>query len=986
MGSWTHNLRTGAVTWVEGTEDLFGLPPGTFDGRLESFLALLHADDRKRIERTVAAAAGGEERQETQFRVVWPDGSTHWVFGRGRLVRDPRGRPVRLTQFAAELLGTKGDEVLERYRLLSQHAHDIVLFIGLDGHIVEANEAAVAAYGYPHDVLLRMTIFDLRDPATTSLIPAQMLCADSDGIAFETRHRRRDGTSFPVEVSSRGADIAGERLLLSIIRDISERKSVEQALQESEAEFRAMFELAGVGKVQADVATGRFLRVNRRQCEITGYSVEELLRLTFSDITHPEDRERDLCLFGSLVRGEIAEESIEKRYVRKDGTVVWVHVTATLIRDAEGRPVRSTAVIQDISESKRAEEELRESEARYRDLFENANDMIYTHDLAGRITSINRRALETFGYTREVIEGRSIAELVPPEYLSIIYDAFERKLGGQTEPTVYELEAVCRDGRRVPLEVSSRLIVRDGRPVGVQGIARDISERRRAMEALRESEERLRLALDAGKIGAWDWDILRNSVVWSERTYEFHGLAPGTFGGRVEDFVALVHPDDAAGVSEAIRQAVEEGKPYSQEFRIVRPSGEVRWISTNGRVLPGADGRPARMLGAAIDVTERRAAEEALREAGRRKDEFLAMLAHELRNPLSPIRNATQVLKMIGPADAQVHQLSAMIERQVTHLARLVDDLLDVSRISRGKILLRKERLDLVALVRSAVEDHRALLAGTGLTLAGEFPDEPLWVAGDPTRLAQVVGNLLHNANKFTDAGGRVGIRLTSEPDGTAVIAVRDSGIGMDPDMLARLFEPFSQADRSLDRSRGGLGLGLALVKGIVELHGGSVRASSAGLGQGSEVTVRLPPRPEGPTPGKAGFSIPSACRPLRILVIEDHADAAESLRMLLEFSGHQVAVAHAGQRGLEIARDFQPEVVLCDIGLPGGMDGYAVARALRADPDQSMAALIALSGYGQEEDQRKARQAGFDRHLTKPVDPGTLTRLLEALTVGASG
>jgi CheY-like chemotaxis protein len=261
-----------------------------------------------------------------------------------------------------------------------------------------------------------------------------------------------------------------------------------------------------------------------------------------------------------------------------------------------------------------------------------------------------------------------------------------------------------------------------------------------------------------------------------------------------------------------------------------------------------------------------------------------------------------------------------------------------------------------------------------------------VWVSGDPTRLAQVVGNLLHNANKFTDAGGSVVVRLEEEAGGgAAVLTVRDSGIGMEPDMLARLFEPFSQADRSLDRSRGGLGLGLALVKGLVELHGGDVRASSPGAGKGSELTVRLPllrepAGPEVPAPG------PSATRPLRVLIIEDHPDSAESLRMLLELSGHRVAVAHAGRPGLEVARAFRPDVVVCDLGLPGGMDGFAVARALRADPELFGVTLIALSGYGQEEDRRQARQAGFDRHLTKPVDPAVLDQLLDALPARPDG
>jgi CheY-like chemotaxis protein len=373
-----------------------------------------------------------------------------------------------------------------------------------------------------------------------------------------------------------------------------------------------------------------------------------------------------------------------------------------------------------------------------------------------------------------------------------------------------------------------------------------------------------------------------------------------------------------------------------------------------------------------------------LREADRRKDEFLAMLAHELRNPLAPIRNAVAVLRQIGPISPPLQQARDMIDRQVAHMARLVDDLLDVSRISRGKILLRKEPLDLAPLVRATAEDHRSLLESHGLALTAELTGESLWVVGDPTRLSQVLGNLLQNADKFTNPGGHVAVRLSRDPErDAALLTVEDSGIGMEPDILSRLFEPFSQADRSLDRSRGGLGLGLALVKGLVDLHGGEVEATSGGHASGSVFRVRLPLVPEAVASPSAGPAVSPPARALKILIVEDNRDAAESLAMLLELSGHQVEVAYTGDEGMSAARRFLPDVALCDIGLPGGMDGYALARLLRAANETARARLIAISGYGQEEDKRSARQAGFDDHLTKPVDPEVLVRLLEELALG---
>jgi signal transduction histidine kinase len=404
---------------------------------------------------------------------------------------------------------------------------------------------------------------------------------------------------------------------------------------------------------------------------------------------------------------------------------------------------------------------------------------------------------------------------------------------------------------------------------------------------------------------------------------------------------------------------------------------------------------------------------DALAEADRRKDEFLAMLGHELRNPLGVLSNALRLLRL-APADGPVRQQALEVaERQVAHQTRLVDDLLDVSRITLGKIPLQREWLDLAWLVRHAVEDHRAALEAAGLAIHLELPAEPLWVAGDRTRLLQIVGNLLSNAVKFTDRGGQVAVSLgPSDPSPNpspkrggeacsddlssippspfrgggqgggvppfAVMTVRDTGVGIDPSMLPRIFESFVQADRSLDRSRGGLGLGLALVKGLAELHGGQVYVESAGLGRGATFTVRLPLAADGGPHAEQDRPPAAQAAPRRILVIEDNQDAAETLRDILELVGHTVEIAFSGQAGVEAARRIHPEVVLCDIGLPG-MDGYAVARALRQDPATASLHLVALSGYGQDEDRRQTREAGFDKHLTKPVNFAELEAVLVA-------
>ncbi|HYG74127.1 MAG TPA: ATP-binding protein [Planctomycetota bacterium] len=353
------------------------------------------------------------------------------------------------------------------------------------------------------------------------------------------------------------------------------------------------------------------------------------------------------------------------------------------------------------------------------------------------------------------------------------------------------------------------------------------------------------------------------------------------------------------------------------------------------------------------------------------RDHFLAMLAHELRNPLAPIRAGLHIWKMANCDDTQRAVARESMERQVQHLARMVDDLLDVARISRGQITLRKERMDLTALVKACTDDHASSFEASGIRLQVELPPYPVWVNIDKTRITQVIGNLLHNAGKFTEKGGRVKVDLQARPlDRTAVIHVWDTGIGMTREMLSRVFQPFNQADRTLDRSRGGLGLGLVLAKKLIELHDGRIEAASEGLNRGVHMTVTLRAQFETPQQSDTARSKPHTRK--KVLLIEDNIDSAETLKILLELMGHNVAVAHNGQEGLSRASDLRPQVILCDIGLPG-IDGYEVAKAIRSRQLVTNCHLIAMTGYGQEEDQRRARDAGFDMHLTKPVDPVVL-------------
>lgn len=386
----------------------------------------------------------------------------------------------------------------------------------------------------------------------------------------------------------------------------------------------------------------------------------------------------------------------------------------------------------------------------------------------------------------------------------------------------------------------------------------------------------------------------------------------------------------------------------------------------------------------AADLIERSQAEESLRQADRRKDEFLAMLGHELRNPMGIISTSAQILRRLAVSASRVEELHDfdIIERQVIHTSRMLDDLLDISRIASGKIELKKQCWDFRKIVWQTVEDHREKFGESGIRLELHLPDQPVSIVGDRTRLAQVLGNLLHNACKFTDNGGAVNVKLQAEKQETAALSVADTGMGVEPEALGWIFEPFRQAGRTLDHSRAGLGLGLALVKGIVELHGGEVVASSDGVGRGSSFTIRLPIEHVEPAPDVSRVEHEVRNSPSRILIIEDNPLAIRLTRRLLEMSGYVVETASSGRDGVELARKIRPDCVLCDIGLPG-LDGYAVATALRQDVGLTEACLIAVSGY--PEDERRAREAGFNAYIMKPIDLNELRKSLKLMPYSSS-
>jgi PAS domain S-box-containing protein len=507
-----------------------------------------------------------------------------------------------------------------------------------------------------------------------------------------------------------------------------------------------------------------------------------------------------------------------------------------------------------------------------------------------------------------------------------------------------------------------------------------------AHAVLQASEERLRLALDAGRMGTWELDEVTQIGQLDDTQCVLLGIPPdsGTLPARA--FYDLVHSDDRELLRERVNRARVESISgvgiFEVDFRVVRPlDGSVRWLHCSGRSLAGAPGRPPRTVGVTFDITGRKESEQALTEADRRKNDFLATLAHELRNPLAPIRNAVEVLILKGPAHPELQWARQLIARQVQQLTRLVDDLLDISRITRDKLELRREAVDLASIVEAAVETSRPLVDGGRHTLTVKLPPEPLMLDADATRLSQVVANLLNNAARYSDDEGQ--IELTVERDGCdAVIHVVDKGHGIAPEMLPRVFDMFVQGGSSEHRSGSGLGVGLALAKRLVEMHEGNITARSNGLGQGCEFVIRLPTLSTAASLSlsQAGSDVSNLTSSLRVLLVDDNVDAVQSLSVLLELMGNQIRSAYDGVEALEAASNFQPDVVLLDIGLPK-LSGYEVARRIRLQSVGRPVRLIALTGFGQDVDRRLSREAGFDNHFVKPVDPKALLKLLSDIS-----
>ena len=731
--------------------------------------------------------------------------------------------------------------------------------------------------------------------------------------------------------------------------------------------------LASIGDavVTTDLS-GRVTSMNRVAETLLGRTERDTRGELLSDVFRAvhEDRSPIENPATLVLRGDRAPGPTN-RYVliAKDGTERLVDDNAAPIRDEDGQIVGGVLTFRDVTDRRKAELAREKSERELADFFENASVALHWIGPDGVILRANHTELAMLGYTREEYVGQHISKFHVDR--DVIDDALSRLLRGDSL-SKFPARMRHRDGSIKKVLIDSNSLWDTGRFLHSRCVMFDVTEQKR------EEETR---SLLAAIVSASDDAIVSKTLdgiilSWNQGAERLFGYSRAEAVGRSTD---LIIPPALRPEERQILQRIRQGDRIDH-FETIRVTKDGRRLNISLTVSPLRD-ESGRVIGAskvARDITERKQMDEALREADRRKDEFLATLAHELRNPLAPIRHSLEILLRSEGDPGLFRHATDILGRQLSHMIRLVDDLLDVSRITRDKLQLRKTRLELASIIKNAVEASRPLAERDQQTIDVSLPEQPIFLDGDPVRLTQVFSNLFNNACQYTEPGGR--IWLTAErQDSEVVVLVRDSGIGMPADQLDGIFEMFAQVDDESERPRRGLGIGLTLVRRLVQLHGGTVTARSEGRGLGSEFEVRLPiaeshPDFEAEVPARTLDSIAR-----RILVVDDNRDSAESIATLLQLSGHRPFVVHDGLAAVEAAEHLRPDVVLLDVGLPK-LSGIDACRRIRSHAWGKGMVIVALTGWGQESDRRNTTEAGFDAHLVKPVDYGNLLQLLAAL------
>jgi len=993
MGWWHYDPAAKVARWDERYAEIFGVAGD--EAPNEQILKRLHPDDLPRVWAAVEAALDpvNPRPYSAEYRVVRDDGSVRWVEAHGLANFAGDGAERRAVSFVGTVADvTERKLAAELPRTILESVTDAFFAVDRAWRFTYVNRQAQLVLGSTAAELLGRVIWDVYPGLHGTEFErvyrraAEEQVADSVTAFYPDHDRWYEVHAYPSN------DAGGMSVYF---RNVTARKRDEAALRDSEERFRAAFDQSVVGIVLADL-DGRILRANDAFCQIVGRSRAEVEGVTSQGFTHADDVGRNLDIIGRLRARQALSSIYEKRYVRADGSVVHAQINLSAVRDAADNAVGIIAVVLDVTEQKRAEETLRQSEGRYRELFESIDqgfcviEMIF--DDAGRpadyrFVEINP-AFERQTGLREAV-GKRMRELAP-NHEQHWFDTYGR-IARTGEPARFVNEAHALNHRWYEV-YAYRVGGAESRKVGI--LFNDITDRRAAEEAVRESTERLRLAVAIAEMGTFDIDLLTDAVTVNDTGREIYGWEPGealTFAKVQTHF----HPADRDWVVRAVEDALRPDSPgeFEVEQRIIRRDGAVRWIRVRGRAVfdgAGAARRAVRCTGTYLDVTRQREAEqerEQLLEAERAaraeaeraseaKSEFLATLSHELRTPLTPVLLTVSLMESNPALPAALRDDVTTIRRNVELESRLISDLLDLTRITKGKLQLDTQDVDLHLILRSAIDICQREASAK---MVVDLRATRHLVRGDSTRLQQIFWNLINNAQKFTGPDGTVTVRSSDAADGRVRVEVIDTGAGIDPAVLPRLFNAFEQGEVRADRQQAGLGLGLAISKRLTEAHGGTIAASSAGRGRGATFNVELPAVvkfvPEfKPAPGARPLA--RAVEPLNVLIVEDHEPTLRVMVRLLKQLGHRVTGASTVAAATAAARQDGFDLIISDLGLPDG-SGLDVMRQLKA---QYAGRAIALTGYGMDSDIAASREAGFAEHLTKPVDVQALESAIRRL------